>query len=888
MAITTLRSITKNTLKCIIPKAAEEYNTGSTYNVNDYCTYKGILYRCIAPTTQSVNTGDILSTLYFKETTLTDEISNKTTLTYATTAEELAAIGAVAKVNDLVLDATDTSASSIIRVTNAPTARDYQSLITTGAAYDAIDEVKNTYTPQQQIAPDFDSSVAGTSKTFNKGELVWHNNMLYEFTETVVNTNAWNDSKVKAITIGSVINNRDSELSNIIADNYDTTKSYNIGDYVIYSNDLYKCTTANPSGAFITNNWSKTNVKEELISKIDKPTDTALTISGAAADAKAVGDLIYKGRNSAHNTPIITTYFNDISSLMDLRDLPENSWGLALGSILSAIAGPNFPDGILTGSQYYVFEKRRYSPNSGTKSYFIYSTTKATMLGGWATNGQITWMVINKPLDTTLTETNAAAQAKAVGDTIATAISGVEDIIYRSRAHADNEPRVLTRYTGDFTQWTNIRSMPSDTYIIATGTEIMAMMQGHFPWSLGSGSMRVEKYSNSGTDTSVMYKIISFAGTQQYYGWAPNSSTVLQWYHPVYPMHVGRDNDIFRYVYTSFDWTSGEYDSNGDLTGSGYHSQNLRVIAGQTAYLGHRDTNTSHTIYGAFFDAGGRWISNLTRSMMSEATYTSPDAITWSTTNYATIYKFIVPNNAVYLSINKQTDSAYSYRQYISNVLCFPFADTGNIVMHTGDSRYQDKTVCIIGSSNVMIDRLWRTGNMNQYVCGLQEYLIPFFKEIRTLGYSGCTWNDFTSGGETTKGIYNYIVTDNLDISGADIYILWASTNGFSNTTMGTWDSTDTTTYFGALNGVITKILTVNPLAKIYLPTYTGWTESRIPYLEEYEKLYHNRGFEIIDMLGAGISLSRKANFCYDTPPVHMNQYGNLTIGEYIRKKIVG
>lgn len=617
------------------------------------------------------------------------------------------------------------------------------------------------------------------------------------------------------------------------------------------------------------------------------PLDTTLTQSSAAAQSKAVGDLIYRGRDPAHNTPIITTYFNDISSLTDLRDLPENCWGLALGSTLTAIAGPNLPAGILTSGQYYVFEKRRYSPGSPTKSYFIYTTTKATMMGGWATTGQITWMVINRPLDTTLTETDAAPQSKAVGDAIDAALATVNSLIYRSRVPADNEPRVITRYTGDYTQWTNIRDMPSDTYIIATGTEIMAMMQGHFPWSLGSGSMRVEKYSNSAGDTSVMYVIKSFAGTQQYYAWAPNSSTELQWYHPIYPLHVGRDNDLFRYVYTDFSWTAGEYDADGNLTGTGYHSQNLRVIAGQTAYLGHRDADSSHTIYGAFFDAGGRWISNLTRSMMSAASYNSPDAITGSLTNYVTIYKFIVPNNAVYLSINQQTDPAYSYRQYISNVLCFPFAGSGNIVMHTGDSRYQDKTVCIIGSSNVMIDRLWRTGNMNQYVCGLQEYLMPFFKEIRTLGFSGCTWNDFTADGSTTKGIYNYIVTDNLDISGADIYLLWASTNGFAHTTMGTWDSVDTTTYFGALNGVIDKILTVNPRAKIYLPTYTGWTASREPYLEEYEKLYHNRGFEIIDMLGAGISLSRKANFCYDTPPVHMNQYGNLTIGEYIRRLIV-
>ena len=623
---------------------------------------------------------------------------------------------------------------------------------------------------------------------------------------------------------------------------------------------------------------------DHITNPTNPPIDTTLSVAGAAADSKTVGDTIYDGRDKSTNVPAVTTRFTGLASLTDMRDMPNNSWGLLTGSEIEAIAGPNLPSGFLAAGQSYVVEKRQYIAISSLRSYFIYTSTKATMLGGWATTGNISWMVINAPLDTALTSTTAAAQGKAAGDAIAQVRSDVFDAIYRTRNQSINTARVMVQYTGDGSALTDLRDLPPDSYWIATGTTIASKMNGVFPWTLGSGSMRVEKISNAATDTSFTYKILSFAGATQYIGWVAGSGNI-SWYHPVYPAKVNDDSDLFRYTYTTFDWSTGEWQSDGTLSGTGRHSQMLQIKNSDTIYLGHRDANSTHTIYGAFFDAGGRFISNLTRSMMSTASYDSPNGISGTLSNYVTIYKFTSPSGAVYLSINEQTDPDYSYRTFISNVLCFPYTGSGNVVLHKGDPRYTGQKLCIIGASNIMIDRWYRSA-LSQYVCGFQEYLTPYFSEIKSLGYSERSWCDYIKQGNNYRGFYNYIVTDAVDLSGYDVFILWASSNGVGIVTPSTYDSTDPTTYFGALNGVIDYILTANPYAKIILPTFGTNNPLYDPFLTEYDKLSKDGGFELLDMRNVGISLDRKPDFTYDG--THQNQIGNLTTGLYLRRQIVG
>ena len=51
----------------------------------------------------------------------------------------------------------------------------------------------------------------------------------------------------------------------IIADDFDATSTYAVGDYVVYNNKLYKCTTAvTTAGAWDSNDWTETIVMDEV------------------------------------------------------------------------------------------------------------------------------------------------------------------------------------------------------------------------------------------------------------------------------------------------------------------------------------------------------------------------------------------------------------------------------------------------------------------------------------------------------------------------------------------------------------------------------------------------------------------------------------------------
>lgn len=65
--------------------------------------------------------------------------------------------------------------------------------------------------------------------------------------------------------------------TDIIANYYDSTATYAVGDYCIYNNELYRCTTAiTTAEAWNSSHWSSTSVDSELDSKMNtsNPTGT--------------------------------------------------------------------------------------------------------------------------------------------------------------------------------------------------------------------------------------------------------------------------------------------------------------------------------------------------------------------------------------------------------------------------------------------------------------------------------------------------------------------------------------------------------------------------------------------------------------------------------------
>lgn len=56
----------------------------------------------------------------------------------------------------------------------------------------------------------------------------------------------------------------------MITDAYSSSSTYSVGDYCIYGNTLYKCTTAiSTAEAFNSNKWTATTIATELASRLE-------------------------------------------------------------------------------------------------------------------------------------------------------------------------------------------------------------------------------------------------------------------------------------------------------------------------------------------------------------------------------------------------------------------------------------------------------------------------------------------------------------------------------------------------------------------------------------------------------------------------------------------
>lgn len=116
------------------------------------------------------------------------------------------------------------------------------------------------------------------------------------------------------------------------ADVFSTSKSYAVGDLVIYSNTLYKCTTAHSAGSWASGHFTKTTLAEEITNlnsalnnKQDKLAISTKTVpisfsnsaigSGSInfSDFKSVYDVFPK--DSGTNDIVITRVNNTVSSI---------------------------------------------------------------------------------------------------------------------------------------------------------------------------------------------------------------------------------------------------------------------------------------------------------------------------------------------------------------------------------------------------------------------------------------------------------------------------------------------------------------------------------------------------------------------------------------------
>lgn len=109
---------------------------------------------------------------------------------------------------------------------------------------------------QRMVANNFSSSTS-----YSAGDYVIYENVLYKCLTT--HSGSWNSEHFSSVSITNELDDLDNFNYGIIADSFDSTKSYAVGDYILYENSLYKCLTAH-SGAWSANDFTETQIVDEF------------------------------------------------------------------------------------------------------------------------------------------------------------------------------------------------------------------------------------------------------------------------------------------------------------------------------------------------------------------------------------------------------------------------------------------------------------------------------------------------------------------------------------------------------------------------------------------------------------------------------------------------
>lgn len=108
-------------------------------------------------------------------------------------------------------------------------------------------------------------------------------------------------ARVKQVNIGGTAYDvADKVARNTLADEFSTSKAYAVGDYCIYDNTLYKCTTDKTAGAWSASYFASTTVAQEI------PDLEWKTVSGTGCNVRyndAVAIIqVMKTLSSAHTS----------------------------------------------------------------------------------------------------------------------------------------------------------------------------------------------------------------------------------------------------------------------------------------------------------------------------------------------------------------------------------------------------------------------------------------------------------------------------------------------------------------------------------------------------------------------------------------------------------
>lgn len=724
--------------------------------------------------------------------------------------------------------------------------------------------------------------------------------------------------------------------TDLLADDYSTSGTYAVGDYVIHSGGLYRCTTAIASGE----TWTDAHWAEVAI----------------ADDVSSINSEINLIRNAIGD-----------DNLLPIMD-GHTEWPDVRGGVsytYDAKSDSYIINGTSSGTSSYVFlasasDVPAYIKPGGNYILKFRTTNENIYLQGlYYVSGN--WEYVAYTKDTILKIPDAATD---VGFRLYVSTSGkvfssdVVNVSLKSVGDGDlTEDMDLLKlcglypYTSTSTTnatWTYDASTDSFTVShLTTGASSFSLLgtAGDVPFFFKPGGTYYLNYTTG--DQNVKFQFMYQVGSTWTYvnytddsiikipenasdvgfrlrieGDTPTFSNVSvkasinpvsnkKYINDIVASATSADT-VFE-MYTDFEKNDGWWLADGTLdSGTNHkHTQKLAIRPNTRYFTGYKVDG--YSCFGEFYNASGDRLSILTSEMITEYQYKIPDAAgDVSTSSYTKMYQFVSPADAAYLSFNFSilaSGNNYAYRNFISSKPIFATALYGDLIIKAGDpiwNKFSKRKLCIIGTSQIMIDRLSRTGKFDgpdstdatQYISGVQEYLMPWWDTVDSYGYSSAPM--MYENDESPKSIYTRVVTDELDLSGYDDYFITHSTSGLTSDNIGELtDYSDTgsnTTFIGALRQIIDYIYTLNPKANVFVQTriirslYSDSDRYTIACAanEKIRELAKMLSLTCVDTAEeSGFNYYTSPYWCYDANG-HPNQVGNYYIGMAMRKTLLG
>ena len=237
-------------------------------------------------------------------------------------------------------------------------------------------------------------------------------------------------------------------------------------------------------------------------------------------------------------------------------------------------------------------------------------------------------------------------------------------------------------------------------------------------------------------------------------------------------------------------------------------------------------------------------------------------------------------------------DQAEVQKRVEENGLTITYADSSALndaICASVASFNQDKTVCVFGGSlSCCTESLYA------------KYLWAYY----------LNWHIFTygMGGYGFSSLQGSIQNQVDHAKPADIYILWASTNDYTNnreigkpsdyTEADGYDQSKLTTQCGGMNYCIKKLQKISPEAKIYvfgsLPFYQhegGYmTETELrnelghtfyQYIEAQQKVAELHGLKFLNQFDIPVLTRESSALYYQDDAFHMTEQGYANVGVY-------